>query len=235
MGLKYQMFVTNIPAEQLFNQLVKLGGIDETELMHKDMKFDKKQLEDLMNIHKLKMSMDEKYNVFMDIINKKPDDKELAKYQERERGKDVTHISIWFMSLPSNKNFTFGSFTYYTFFIEKFHVLVASLFHHANVPEWIFLGYHHSSNDGQIALIKPTQNDFDVTDFIIKESEKEKFEKYATRVENKIKYPIMDIHNYISDSSDDPLPWEYQVSFPLTKKEKKKEKKEHVNNRKSST
>lgn len=231
MVLKYQMFVTNIPAEQLFNQLVKLGGIDETELMHKDMKFDKKQLEDLMNIHKLKMSMDEKYNVFMDTINKKPDDKELAKYQERERGKDVTHISIWFMSLPSNKNFTFGSFTYYTFFIEKFHALVASLFYQAKIKEWIFQGYHHGSNDGQILLIKLIEDDFDITDFVIKKSEQEKFEKYAKRVENKIKYPIMDIHNYISDSSDEPLPWEYQVSFPV----KKKEKKEHVNNRKSST
>lgn len=220
MGLKYQMFVTNIPAKQLFNQLLKSDGIDETELMMKDRDFDDKQLNDLKNIHNLKISKDEQYKVFMETINREPDDKKLAEYRKRKIDDDIVYFSIYFMSLPSNKNFTFGSFYYLTFFIERYYALVAEVFYKAQISEWIFQGYAHTSNEGNVIFIKPIKDDLDVTGFPIWKNERERFEKYAKRIENKIKYPIMEVHNYIDDNGYQPLHWEYQVAFPLKRKEK---------------
>lgn len=217
------MFVVKQEVHDFCSQLLDakfIHGVDETELMLKERAFDKKQLEDLQNIHNLKASKDEQYKFFMDTLSKEPENKQLAEYRKRNSQKEITHLSLYFMSLPSNKKCTFGSFTYVPFFIEKFHGLVASVFYQAKIKEWIFLGYAHTSNEGHAMLIKPIEDDFDITDFVIKKSEREKFEKYAERVEKKINYPIMEVHNYLSNNGHYPIPWQYQITFPLIKKEK---------------
>ena len=213
MGLKYHVFMLNQPIEDFHNQLLKGGCYDETEIFLKDREFNAKQLDDLQNIHKL--PEEKQYEEWKKISRRKPKDKDLLEYQKRQNDEKITEICIWFMPVPSDKNFTFGMCTYIPIFVDKFKAVLAAIFHKANIYEWIFISYHHTSNDGNVLLIKATKDDFDVDKFPYIEGEREHYDDYAERIKKKIGYPIPDLHDYFCNIGYNPLQWKYQVTFKL--------------------
>lgn len=226
MGLKYTMFMMKSSSNDLFKKLIEIGCIDDTKLYLKSRDFDNKINKELKDLKNKKISKEEKSNIWMELINKETEDKELLKFKRRSIEKEIKEFEIWWKTL--DENYIFGSFTSMRIWNYKFKIFVSGIFTKADLKEWIIVDYHHGSNEGSVMLLK-NEDKINPVNFDIKENEKEKWEKYAKRVSSEINYPVLQMHNHIYKSGYDPIDWEYLVSYKLKEVKKKESKMKNTN------
>ena len=215
MGLKYSIFIVKMKSEDLLKKLVDSGMRDETELMKRDIEFDRQLSEEFDRLMKDKeMTTTDKIKKLMTTLGNRSKDKDLQEYQLREDTKKVGHVSIWWNTLKQDPQFIFGFYTSIRQIRVEFQQLMSILLLKAKVDEFMFVDYSSISNDGDVILIK----DKDIKHFKYIDGEKENFEKYAKRTQKETEYPIETIHNFLLDA--DKMEWEHNATYDITKKEK---------------
>jgi hypothetical protein len=214
MGLKYLMFMVKMDSDELRDKLVASGFMEDTEIMYKSRAYDEQQLADFKKIGADKtLASEEKVKKIMEMMDKEPRDKQLAEYRRTENDPKIREFNIWWMKVPKT-NVLFGSFTSIRFFSADFEALASVFFQKAGLKEWVFVQYHHGSNEGNVLVMN---DKFEPTAFPRLDSENERFEIYAKRVENEIKYPLGKMHRYLQDTWT-PIPWEHSVTKKLEEK-----------------
>ncbi len=206
MGLKYDMFMVRCSGEELYEKIIALDwSFDVSEWMVKDREFDEERVKHLWR----ECTSEE------DIVKylKRPDD--LQRYNDRSDKK--WHFDIWWMDVPFDtkepfcvggysRRFTLGKDLYLNF-------LLANLFK-ANVKQYMYMQYHHSSNEGSYMEVYDGywDDNNDVHYYGMLESEAYEFEKYSGRVQEKSSYPVYEWHKYLQDLHG-LIPWEYNVDL----------------------
>jgi hypothetical protein len=213
MGLKYSIFIVKMKSEDLLKKLVDSGLRDETELMKRDIEFDRQLSDEFDKLMKNKeMATTDKIKKLMTTMGEGAKDKDLREYQMRENEQKVGHVSIWWTTLKEDPQFVFGFYTSIRQIRVEFQQLMSILLLKAKVNEFVFVDYSSISNDGDIILIEEK----DLTHFKYIDEEKENFEKYAKRIQKEINYPIWTIHDFLLDA--DKIDWEHDATYDITKK-----------------
>ena len=216
MGLKYSIFIVKMKSEDLLKKLVDSGMRDETELMKRDIEFDHQLSDEFDKLMKDKeMETTDKIKKLMTTLGEGAKDEDLREYQMRENAKKVGHVSIWWTTLKEDPKFVFGYYTSIRQIRVEFQQMISILLLKAKVDEFVFVDYSSISNDGDIILFK----DKDLKHFKYIEGDKERFEKYAKRIQKEIEYPIKTIHDFLLDV--DKIEWEHDATYDITKKENK--------------
>jgi len=204
MGLKYEIFMIKGTADGFYKKLCETIPemfYETSDLMNREREWHLRPFPNTKDINKLKKALEIPEDL-TDYINE-----------------GQNRFGIWWMDHPTNDGIVVGGYTTHWLREADFAAIFSEILVKLKIPEFIKVNYHHGSNDGDIYKI--AFKDLKKNPEIAKKSgvykhikgEDERWEKYATRVEKIAGYPVMEWHEYISDSKMLFVPWTYEIKL----------------------
>ena len=200
MGLRYDIFMIQTPADTLHTRLMGTGVCtDRSDLLRQNRDWDL-AWEQTLNAAWQKNAPEE----VLAALHAEPDDPVLQEY----RHPPSFQYRVWWMAAPDDPEVSIGMFTSPRLQIAPAQIALLALMHRAGIKEVLLVEYSSISGGGTAFRWQRAPQHTTKIPMLLEEECQ--FERYAARLDRKTGYPVSFWHQYVQNPKT-RIPWSHEV------------------------